>query len=107
MPGPVPVLDLEVCALQHLQGGVGNRHVLWKPWKDFERAGSVIVKTILLFASVCGESWNHRSWSTFSLAEKAYFCQDHFFWRVSSRNEVNQVDYVGYVTFDLLKCPED
>ena len=53
------------------------------------------------------ESWNHPSWSTFSLAEKAYFCQDNFYWRVSSRNEVNQVDYVGYVTFDLLKCPED
>ena len=53
------------------------------------------------------ESWNHPSWATFSLAEKAYFCQDHFYWRVSSQNEVNQVDYVGYVTFDLLKCPED
>ena len=46
-------LDMEVCALQHLQGGVGNRHVQWKPWKDFERVGSVIVKTILLFGSVC------------------------------------------------------
>ena len=33
--------------------GVGNRHVQWKPWKDFERVGSVIVKTILLFGSVC------------------------------------------------------
>lgn len=42
-------LDMEVCALQHLPGGVGNRHVQWKPWKDFERVGSVIVKTILLF----------------------------------------------------------
>lgn len=43
----------------------------------------------------------------FQYQEKAYFCQARFFWRVSSRNEVNQVDYVGYVTFDLLKCPED
>eukprot|EP00069_Balaena_mysticetus_P009528 bmy_06251T0 len=43
----------------------------------------------------------------FQYQEKAYFCQDRFYWRVSSRNEVNQVDYVGYVTFDLLQCPED
>ncbi|KAF4023710.1 hypothetical protein G4228_015639 [Cervus hanglu yarkandensis] len=43
----------------------------------------------------------------FQYQEKAYFCQDHFFWRVNSWNEVNRVDYVGYVTFDLLKCPED
>jgi hypothetical protein len=41
------------------------------------------------------------------LAEKAYFCEDRFYWRVSSRNEVNQVDQVGYVTFDILGCPED
>ncbi|EPY78756.1 matrix metalloproteinase-9 precursor [Camelus ferus] len=43
----------------------------------------------------------------FQYQEKAYFCQDRFYWRVSSRNEVNQVDYVGYVSFDLLQCPED
>lgn len=53
------------------------------------------------------EGWIHLSWACLSPAEKAYFCQARFFWRVSSRNEVNQVDYVGYVTFDLLKCPED
>ncbi|XP_059978922.1 matrix metalloproteinase-9 [Lagenorhynchus albirostris] len=43
----------------------------------------------------------------FQYQEKAYFCQDRFYWRVSSQYEVNQVDYVGYVTFDLLQCPED
>lgn len=40
-------------------------------------------------------------------AEKAYFCQDHFFWRVSARSEVNKVDQVGYINFDILHCPED
>lgn len=58
-------------------------------------------------ARVMWEGWIHLSWACLSPAEKAYFCQARFFWRVSSRNEVNQVDYVGYVTFDLLKCPED
>ncbi|XP_062058367.1 matrix metalloproteinase-9 [Lepus europaeus] len=43
----------------------------------------------------------------FQYREKAYFCQDRFFWRVSTRNEVNQVDQVGYVSFDILHCPED
>ncbi|KAF5917467.1 matrix metalloproteinase-9 [Diceros bicornis minor] len=43
----------------------------------------------------------------FQYREKAYFCQDSYYWRVSSRDEVNQVDQVGYVTFDLLQCPED
>ncbi|KAF7462054.1 Hypothetical predicted protein [Marmota monax] len=43
----------------------------------------------------------------FQYREKAYFCQDRFFWRVSSKKEVNQVDQVGYVTYDLLQCPED
>ncbi|XP_006839297.1 PREDICTED: matrix metalloproteinase-9 [Chrysochloris asiatica] len=43
----------------------------------------------------------------FQYREKAYFCQDHFYWRVSFRNEVNQVDEVGYVTIDLLQCPEE
>nr|XP_025870526.1 matrix metalloproteinase-9 [Vulpes vulpes] len=43
----------------------------------------------------------------FQYQEKAYFCQDRFYWRVNSRNEVNQVDEVGYVTFDILQCPED
>ncbi|XP_004687492.1 PREDICTED: matrix metalloproteinase-9 [Condylura cristata] len=43
----------------------------------------------------------------FQYRGKAYFCQDHFFWRVSSRKEVNQVDKVGYVSFDILHCPEE
>ncbi|XP_037357397.1 matrix metalloproteinase-9-like, partial [Talpa occidentalis] len=43
----------------------------------------------------------------FQYREKAYFCQDRFFWRVSSRQEVNQVDKVGYVSFDILHCPEE
>ncbi|NP_001104772.1 matrix metalloproteinase-9 precursor [Equus caballus] len=43
----------------------------------------------------------------FQYREKAYFSQDRFYWRVSSRNEMNQVDQVGYVSFDLLQCPED
>lgn len=44
--------------------------------------------------------------------DKAYFCHGKFFWRVSFQNEVNkvdpevnQVDDVGYVTYDLLQCP--
>ncbi|XP_040837322.1 matrix metalloproteinase-9 [Ochotona curzoniae] len=43
----------------------------------------------------------------FQYQEKAYFCQDHFFWRVSARSEVNKVDQVGYINFDILHCPED
>ncbi|XP_007936550.1 matrix metalloproteinase-9 [Orycteropus afer afer] len=43
----------------------------------------------------------------FLYREKAYFCHDRFYWRVSFRNEVNQVDQVGYVTLDLLKCSEE
>lgn len=42
----------------------------------------------------------------FQYRDKAYFCQDRFYWRVNTRNEVNQVDEVGYVTFDILQCPE-
>ncbi|XP_043836209.1 matrix metalloproteinase-9 [Dromiciops gliroides] len=43
----------------------------------------------------------------FLYQEKSYFCQDRFFWRVSSQNQVNKVDQVGYVTYDLLHCPEE
>ncbi|KAG8519651.1 Matrix metalloproteinase-9 [Galemys pyrenaicus] len=43
----------------------------------------------------------------FQYRGRAYFCQDRFFWRVSSRNEVNKVDKVGYVSFDILHCPEE
>nr|XP_010590043.2 LOW QUALITY PROTEIN: matrix metalloproteinase-9 [Loxodonta africana] len=45
----------------------------------------------------------------FQYREKAYFCQDRFYWRVCFRNdnEVNQVDQVGYVNFDILQCPEE
>lgn len=52
------------------------------------------------------ESRNHPSYTCLFPAEKAYFCQDRFYWRMSFRNEVGQVDEVGYVTFDLLQCPE-
>eukprot|EP00079_Xenopus_tropicalis_P008939 XP_002932554.1 PREDICTED: matrix metalloproteinase-9 [Xenopus tropicalis] len=34
---------------------------------------------------------------------KYYFCQDRFFWRMTSRK---QVDRVSYVKYDLLHCPE-
>ncbi|KAM5304525.1 matrix metalloproteinase-9 [Glossophaga mutica] len=42
----------------------------------------------------------------FQYRDKAYFCQDRFYWRVSFQDEANQVDEVGYVTFDILQCPE-
>uniref|UniRef100_A0A3Q4AFX9 Matrix metalloproteinase-9 n=1 Tax=Mola mola TaxID=94237 RepID=A0A3Q4AFX9_MOLML len=32
-----------------------------------------------------------------------YFCRDHFYWRMNSRR---QVDRVGYVKYDLLKCSD-
>uniref|UniRef100_A0A8C6PUS4 Matrix metalloproteinase-9 n=1 Tax=Nothobranchius furzeri TaxID=105023 RepID=A0A8C6PUS4_NOTFU len=32
-----------------------------------------------------------------------YFCRDRFYWRMNSRR---QVDRVGYVNYDLLKCAE-
>ncbi|XP_003467841.2 matrix metalloproteinase-9 [Cavia porcellus] len=41
----------------------------------------------------------------FQYRGKVYFCQDRFYWRVSFWNEVNQVDEVGYVTYDILRCP--
>lgn len=62
---------------------------------------------ILPFLYVYVGGLDHPSCTCLSLAEKAYFSQDRFYWRVSSRNEVNQVDQVGYVSFDLLQCPED
>ncbi|XP_006002447.1 matrix metalloproteinase-9 [Latimeria chalumnae] len=34
---------------------------------------------------------------------KFYFCQDRFYWRMTSRR---QVDRVGYVKYDILKCRE-
>ncbi|XP_063315236.1 matrix metalloproteinase-9 [Pelobates fuscus] len=34
---------------------------------------------------------------------KYHFCQDRFFWRMTWRK---QVDKVGYVKYDLLRCPE-
>lgn len=43
----------------------------------------------------------------FQYQDKAYFCHDQFFWRVSFRDEVNQVDQVGYMTYDFLQCPEN
>ncbi|KAF3824953.1 hypothetical protein GH733_010287 [Mirounga leonina] len=48
-----------------------------------------------------------NSHNVFQYQGKAYFCQDCFYWRVNSQNEVNQVDEVGYVTFDFLQCPKD
>uniref|UniRef100_A0A452VML2 Matrix metalloproteinase-9 n=1 Tax=Ursus maritimus TaxID=29073 RepID=A0A452VML2_URSMA len=48
-----------------------------------------------------------NSHNIFQYQGKAHFCQDRFYWRVNSRNEVNQVDEVGYVTYDFLRCPED
>ncbi|XP_037540132.1 matrix metalloproteinase-9 [Nematolebias whitei] len=33
-----------------------------------------------------------------------YFCRDSFYWRMNSRK---QVDRVGYVKYDLLRCPEN
>ncbi|KAJ8393546.1 hypothetical protein AAFF_G00060190 [Aldrovandia affinis] len=32
-----------------------------------------------------------------------YFCRDRFYWRMNSRR---QVDRVGYVKYDILKCPD-
>lgn len=32
-----------------------------------------------------------------------YFCRDRFYWRMNSRR---QVDRVGYVKYDVLKCPD-
>ncbi|XP_004636179.1 matrix metalloproteinase-9 [Octodon degus] len=43
--------------------------------------------------------------TVFQYRDKAYFCQDRFYWRVSFWNEMNQVDEVGYVTYDILRCP--
>ncbi|XP_016060308.1 PREDICTED: matrix metalloproteinase-9 [Miniopterus natalensis] len=42
----------------------------------------------------------------FQYREKVYFCQDRFYWRMSFQDELNQVDEVGYVTYDILQCPE-
>ncbi|KAG9473740.1 hypothetical protein GDO78_004178 [Eleutherodactylus coqui] len=39
----------------------------------------------------------------FVYQDKYYFCQDSFFWRMTWRK---QVEKVGYVKYDLLRCPE-
>ncbi|KAL1787125.1 matrix metalloproteinase-9 isoform X1 [Sigmodon hispidus] len=50
-----------------------------------------------------GVPWD--SHNIFQYQDKAYFCREQFYWRVSFRGEVNQVDRVGYVTYDILQCP--
>jgi ribosomal protein L33 len=32
-----------------------------------------------------------------------YFCRDRFYWRMNSRRQVNRV---GYIKYDLLKCSD-
>nr|XP_033770880.1 matrix metalloproteinase-9 [Geotrypetes seraphini] len=44
------------------------------------------------------------SHDVFLYKDKYYFCQDRFYWRMTSRR---QVDQVGYVKYDLLNCPEN
>ncbi|KAM5245869.1 matrix metalloproteinase-9 [Ctenodactylus gundi] len=43
----------------------------------------------------------------FQYRGKAYFCEDRFYWRVNFRNKVSQVDRVGYVTYDILRCHQN
>lgn len=71
------------------------------------RGRGTTVKILLLFLYVFAGALESPSLACLSPAENAYFCQDRFFWRVRSQNEVYQVDQVGYVTFDILQCPED
>ncbi|XP_030067918.1 matrix metalloproteinase-9 [Microcaecilia unicolor] len=44
------------------------------------------------------------SHDVFLYKDKYYFCQDRFYWRMTSRR---QVDQVGYTKYDLLNCPEN
>ncbi|XP_034732504.1 matrix metalloproteinase-9 isoform X1 [Etheostoma cragini] len=39
----------------------------------------------------------------FQYKDHTYFCRDRFYWRMNSRR---QVDRVGYVKYDLLKCTD-
>ncbi|XP_005363192.1 matrix metalloproteinase-9 [Microtus ochrogaster] len=45
-----------------------------------------------------------NSHDIFQYQDKAYFCHDKFYWRVSFEGAVNHVDQVGYVTYDILQC---
>ena len=67
----------------------------------------MMVKILLLFLYVSVGGLESPLWYLPFPAGKAHFCQDRFYWRVNSQNDVNQVDEVGYVTFDFLQCPED
>ncbi|CAK6447873.1 unnamed protein product [Pipistrellus nathusii] len=42
----------------------------------------------------------------FLYRDKAYFCQDRYYWRMNLQDGINQVEEVNYVTYDLLQCPE-
>uniref|UniRef100_A0A7N8XJY7 Matrix metalloproteinase-9 n=1 Tax=Mastacembelus armatus TaxID=205130 RepID=A0A7N8XJY7_9TELE len=42
------------------------------------------------------------SHDVFQYKGHTYFCRDRFYWRMNSRR---QVDRVGYVKYDILKCP--
>ncbi|PIO26799.1 Matrix metalloproteinase-9 [Aquarana catesbeiana] len=44
-----------------------------------------------------------QSKKIFFFSGKYYFCQDQFFWRMTWRK---QVEKVGYVKYDILRCPE-
>ncbi|KAK7827803.1 hypothetical protein U0070_019627, partial [Myodes glareolus] len=45
-----------------------------------------------------------NSHDIFQYQDKAYFCYDRFYWRVSFEGAMNQVDQVGYVTYNILQC---
>ncbi|XP_015234542.1 PREDICTED: matrix metalloproteinase-9 [Cyprinodon variegatus] len=45
----------------------------------------------------------HDAHDVFQYKGHIYFCRDRFYWRMNSRR---QVDRVGYVKYDLLKCAD-
>ncbi|XP_063315235.1 matrix metalloproteinase-9-like [Pelobates fuscus] len=45
-----------------------------------------------------------ESHDVFLYQGKFHFCQEQYFWRMTSRK---QVDKVGYVSHDILRCPEN
>lgn len=54
----------------------------------------ILVEISFLFPS-------HKFLNYISTLGHFYFCRDRFYWRMNSRR---QVDRVGYVKYDILKC---
>lgn len=76
-------------------GGVPNdAHDVFQYKGKVKKKKKKLVEISFLFPS-------HKFLNYISTLGHFYFCRDRFYWRMNSRR---QVDRVGYVKYDILKC---